>query len=110
MPPEPIAWLTQVTGETRVLVIAQLLDRSHTTIYRWRDHGMIPPEAVIDIAIRCNVDVIRALVDNGWLNEREADAVNLDDTLRRLPAVKLTAEIHRRAQARAKQKAGSSQP
>jgi hypothetical protein len=53
------------------------------------------PEAVIAFAMAYEADVIQALVAAGWLND-------LDDTqaaiVRSLSSVKLTAELHRRAQ------------
>ena len=96
MHPETLAWLQEVTGETSLRGIASKVSRSHSTVHRWIHEGM-PPDVVVDVAIKVNVDIITALVAAGWVTESERENLNLDETLRRLPAVKLTGEIHRRA-------------
>lgn len=89
-------WLANITGHDSARAIARRINRSHTTVLRWT-HGPGSPEAVIEIAIGYNADVVSALASTGWIRAEDMGRVNLDDTIKRLETVKLTAELHRRA-------------
>jgi hypothetical protein len=68
-------------------------------------HDGASPQAVIALAIAYNQDVIQALVAAGWLRADLVGNLNLDGALKTLSTVKLTAEIHRRAQTAAREHA-----
>lgn len=93
---EWVAWVAEVTGGASARAIGKRIGRSHTTVSRWlRDGGSA--EAVIEIATGYEAPIVRALVDTGWISSEDADRAFAADSLRRVPNVVLTAEVHRRA-------------
>lgn len=95
-------WVRKATGGATSRQVGQRIGHSHTTALKWMRDGA-SPEAVIALAVAYNADVIGALVAAGWLPAEDVANLNFDAALRRLSSVKLTAEIHRRAIANAKE-------
>lgn len=90
-------WLRQTTGATSARQIGLKTGHAHTTIQRWFKHGIPTPE-VFAIAIKFNADMCETLITLGWVDESEVARMNVDGALRRVPAFKLTGELHRRAE------------
>lgn len=92
-------WVRLTTRDATSRQVGQRIGHSHTTALKWmRDPS---PEAVIAFAVAYDADVITALVAAGWLNDVDESEAAI---IRKLPTVKLTAELHRRAVVLAKRR------
>lgn len=97
-----VQWVRDTTGGAPSRAVADKIGRSHTTALKWM-HDEPAPEAVIAFAVAYDTDVIAALVAAGWLNNVDEDTAAI---LRTTPTLKLTAELHRRAQVYARRRNG----
>lgn len=86
-------WMREITHEESSRQIAAKVNRSHSTILRW-EHDP-PCDAVVIIALAYGADVVAGLTAAGYMHSK--DVANVVVELRRLPAAKLTSELHRRA-------------
>lgn len=91
-------WVKATTNGATSRQVAERIGHSHTTALKWMHDGATV-EAVINLAIAYDADVIQALVAAGWLKRELVGDLNLDAALRKLSSVKLTAELYRRARA-----------
>jgi hypothetical protein len=85
-------WVRETTGGASSRVVAGRIDRSHTTALKWMHDPS--PEAVMAFAHAYGANVIEALIAAGWLNDVEESERAI---VRKLPSVKLAAELYRRA-------------
>lgn len=89
-------YVHRITGGASQREVGERIGHSHTTARRWMS-DKATPEQVIALAVAYEADVIEALVAAGWLAAGDVENLNVDMVLRRLSAVRLTGELHRRA-------------
>jgi hypothetical protein len=90
------AWVAVATGGASARQIGLRVGKSHTTVLRWLNDGT-PPRAAILIAIAYRADPFAALIAADVIDEGEIPALASLTPLNRVPQVRLTAELHRRA-------------
>jgi hypothetical protein len=91
------SWLRRTTGETSAHGIARKVGRSHTTVLRWLKSG-VPADAVVELCIRFELDIIEALIATGYMTAADVPQVRVDRALREAPVWLLTRELDRRAE------------
>lgn len=102
-------YVHRITGGASQRDVGDRIGHSHTTARRWMSDGATPQQ-VIALAVAYNADILEALVAAGWLAEDDVKNVNLDGVLRKLSAVKLTAELYRRATEQEERRRRTKQP
>lgn len=88
-------WFERITNGAGSRPIGQRVGRSHTTVQNWKK-GHRKAEAAILISLAYDADLLEALVAAGVLSSGDVDRASLKATVRRVPGVTLTAELHRR--------------
>lgn len=89
-------WLEQVTNNASVNAAANRAGIVQRTLSRQVERGEISAENVIAIAIAYGAHPVRALVDNGYLDEKYARTVDPMTALRSVTEDQLADEVLRR--------------